>query len=508
MRRSLSLLAVALSALTFGVAQAAADEPGAPPAQTAGESAQSGQIGDGSSGAYQGAPSNDQTAGESAESGQTADGSSGAYQDAPSNRAISVRVLSPGDDGDVTQSNDVSAASLAANANKTNQSTDQSQGGGYGSDGTQVAGQEAQNHQSADADAAAVQKSPSNQAINVRVLSPGSNGDVTQSNEASAGALAANGNKTDQDVDQTQAGGSSGSDSTQVAGQDASNKQKADADATAVQLHPTNESTSVRVLSKGDNGDVSQSNSTTAVAAGLNGNKTDQDIDQTQGGKGSYDTGSRDGCKCSGSGSESTQVAGQDASNKQKADADATAVQLHPTNKSTSVRVLSKGDDGDVSQSNSNTAIAAALNGNKTDQDIDQTQGGKSSHDLGSRDGCKCSSGSNSSQIAGQDSRSAQWADADAIALQKGASNENTPVRVGSKGDSGDVWQSNSNTAVAAALNGNKTDQDIDQTQGGKSSHDLGSRDGCKCSSGSNSSQIAGQDSKSAQWADADARDL
>jgi hypothetical protein len=100
MRRSLSLLAVAASALTIGVAQAAADEPGAPPAQTAGQSAQSGQLADGSGGGYQSAPA--QTAGESAESGQLADGSSGAYQDAPSNRAISVRVLSPGDDGAVT----------------------------------------------------------------------------------------------------------------------------------------------------------------------------------------------------------------------------------------------------------------------------------------------------------------------------------------------------------------------------------------------------------------------
>ena len=334
MKRLLSLLAVAASVLTFGVGQAAADEPGGSSAQVAGESAESGQI---------------------------ADGESGAYQDAPSNRAISVRVLSPGDDGAVTQSNEVNAASLAANGNETSQTADQTQAGGYGSDSTQVAGQEADNTQYADADAAAVQKSPTNEAINVRVLSPGSNGDVTQSNEASAGALAANGNKTDQTVDQTQAGGGYGSDSTQVAGQDASSKQSADADATAVQLHPTNESTNVRVLSPGDNGDVSQSNSTTAIGAALNGNKTDQTVDQEQG-KVGY-------------GSDSSQVAGQDASNKQGADADATALQLHPSNESTSVRVLSKGDDGDVSQSNSTTAVAAALNGNKTDQSIGQAQG-------------------------------------------------------------------------------------------------------------------------------------
>ena len=46
------------------------------------------------------------------------------------------------------------------NAIGTSQTADQSQGGGYGSDSTQVAGQEAQNHQYADADAAAVRDLP------------------------------------------------------------------------------------------------------------------------------------------------------------------------------------------------------------------------------------------------------------------------------------------------------------------------------------------------------------
>ena len=217
-------------------------------------------------------------------------------------------------------------------------------------------------------------------------------------------------------------------------------------------------------------------------AAALNGNKTDQDIDQTQGG--SYGLGSRDGCKCA-SGSDYLQVAGQESKSAQWADADAIALQKGASNENTPVRVGSKGDDGDVWQSNSTTAVAAALNGNKTDQDIDQTQGG--SYGLGSRDGCKCASGSDYLQVAGQESKSAQWADADAIALQKGASNENTPVavlsgghgkghgkgsdrcsdRCSDKGDGGNVWQSNSTTAVAAALNGNKTEQSIHQAQPG-----------------------------------------
>ena len=189
-------------------------------------------------------------------------------------------------------------------------------------------------------------------------------------------------------------------------------------------------------------------------------------------------------------------------------------MQLDPSNQAISVRVLSPGSNGDVSQSNSNTALAAALNGNKTDQDIDQTQGGKDSKDSrGSKDS---GHGSDYLQVAGQSSKNVQSADADAFALQKGASNENAPVSVlskdghgkGSKGGQGDVTQSNSNTALAAALNGNKTDQDIDQTQGGTGSYDMGSRDGSgykDSGKGSDYLQIAGQESKNAQWADADA---
>ena len=99
-----------------------------------------------------------QEAGQSAGSGQSASGGSGAYQVGPSNSAGSIRVLSPGDSGNVTQSNNTTAAAVAANSNKTDQTVDQSQtGGGYGSDYAQIAGQEAKNKQDADADATAKQ---------------------------------------------------------------------------------------------------------------------------------------------------------------------------------------------------------------------------------------------------------------------------------------------------------------------------------------------------------------
>ena len=429
MRRLSALLATAMLALCFGAGQALAAE---------------------------GEPGAEQAAGQSADSGQSADGYGGAYQAGPSNSASSIRVLSPGDSGDVTQSNSTTAAAVAANANNTTQGVDQSQSGGTGSD-AQIAGQEASNGQDADADATAKQIEPMNDWSSIRVLSPGDAGDVTQSNSASAGALAANGNETSQDTGQTQSGGGSGSDYTQIAGQAADNHQSADADATAVQVKPENTASSIRVLSPGDDGEVTQSNSTTAIAAGLNGNETEQTVDQSQGTAAPKSAEKTDETKEKSvypSGSDYTQIAGQSADNHQSADADATAVQIKPTNSARSIRVLSPGDDGNVTQSNDATAVGIAANGNETSQWTGQSQpsGG---------------SGSSYTQIAGQAADNDQWADADATAVQVKPSNTASSIRVLSPGDDGDVEQSNSTTAIAAALNANKTDQSIDQSQGG-----------------------------------------
>ena len=383
MKRLSALVATVVLALCFGAGQAVAMEGG--------------------SGAGQ-------DAGQSAGSGQSASGGSGAYQLGPSNSAGSIRVLSPGDNGSVSQSNNTTAGAVAANLNKTDQSVDQSQtgGGGYGSDSTQIAGQEAKNAQHADADATAKQLGAKNDALSIRVLSPGDDGDVTQSNSVGAGALAANGNQTDQSVDQSQAGGGKGSDSTQITGQDASNKQSADADAKAVQVKPTNSATSIRVLSPGDDGDVTQSNNATALAAALNLNDTEQTIDQQQTG--------------SGHGSDYLQIAGQGAWSGQHADADAKAIQLGAKNEYTPVRVGSpNGKDkkhgkdehgkdakkaphgGSVEQSNSVGAFGLALNLNKTYQPLEQSQTGHGSSGL---------------QVGGQGVWSGQDASADAFGLQ------------------------------------------------------------------------------------------
>ena len=117
---------------------------------------------------------------------------------------------------------------------------------------------------------------------------------------------------------------------TQALGQSASNQQSASSDATSTQVNPSNQNISVRVLSPGDDGSVSQTNASQALSAAGNLNKTSQSASQTQGGGGG------------------TQAAGQTADSKQSADADASSTQLHPSNQNIDVRVLSPGDNGSV----------------------------------------------------------------------------------------------------------------------------------------------------------------
>ena len=216
----------------------------------------------------------------------------------PTNTATSIRVLSPGDDGDVTQSNNAVALGIAANGNRrASRRRSRSRGVAYGSDYTQIAGQEAGNYQKADADATAVQVKPTNTVTSIRVLSPGDDGDVTQSNNAVALGAALNLNDTEQTIDQQQTGSGHGSDYLQVAGQGAWSGQHADVDAKAIQLGAKNEYTPVRVGSpngkdrkkhgKGEDskdaktsngGSVEQSNSVGAFGLALNLNKTHQPL--------------------------------------------------------------------------------------------------------------------------------------------------------------------------------------------------------------------------------------
>ncbi len=215
-------------------------------------------------------------AGQAAASAQGAGAQSGASQSHPSNTNVSVRVLSPGNDGNVTQSNTVSSNATAANANVTGQSATQTQGGSCGcAGGTQAVGQEAESSQAATALSYAKQSGASNKNTPVRVLSPGDNGDVTQTNSVDSDATAANINATGQSADQTSAGGSG----TQAVGQDADSTQHAAAASAAEQKGAENTNISVRVLSPGKDGDVTQSNSVDSSAKAGNLNLAGQSAD-------------------------------------------------------------------------------------------------------------------------------------------------------------------------------------------------------------------------------------
>ena len=188
----------------------------------------------------------------------------------------------------------------------------------------------------------------------------------------------------------------------------------------------------------------------------------------------------RDGCEPErlkqdadqGQSGSGTQAIGQEAKNEQDA-LRLGSVQSGASNTNTPVRVDSKGDDGDVAQSNSVDSHATALNANLTKQDADQSQHGHS-----------CGCGSDGLQAIGQEAKSEQGAAAFSLGLQHGASNDNAPVRVDSKGDGGSVDQSNSVDSTATAANLNALKQDADQEQ-----------------SGSGGTQAIGQEAKNEQAA-------
>jgi hypothetical protein len=402
-----------------------------------------------------------QAIGQSATNDQDALALAFTAQQGASNVNAPVGVLSPGDRSSVTQTYPATSTATAGNLNVTKQTADQAQSGDSckcGGDGTQLIGQSADNDQKAVALSETIQEKPSNTNISVRVLSPGDDGPVTQTNQASSDATAGNLNITKQDADQSQADGSG----LQAIGQSADSDQKAIAGALTVQEKPSNTNISVRVLSPGDGGPVTQSNVASSDATAGNLNITDQDADQEQAGG---------SCKCKDGG---TQLIGQHADSDQKAVALSATFQEKPSNTNTSVRVLSKGDDGDVEQENEASSTATAGNLNLTHQDADQTQAGGSGL-----------------QAIGQSAKNEQDAFALGLTVQKGASNENAPVRVLSKGDSGDVDQDNEASSTATAGNLNLTKQDADQMQDGGS---------CKCGHGT---QLIGQSADSDQDATA-----
>jgi GTP cyclohydrolase II len=335
--------------------------------------------------------------------------------------------------------------------------------------------------QSASSSASSTQTNPSNSNISVRIFSPGDNGSVSQSNNSVAGSVAGNAAKTDQGVSQSQGGGGG----EQAVGQVAETIQKAKSQAESKQEKPSNSNISVRIHSEGDDGDVEQSNNSIAGSAAGNLAQTSQGVEQQQGGGAPA---KKDKCCDGGSG---VQAVGQEAKTIQLADSEAKSVQEHASNENIPVRIGSKGDNGSVSQSNNSAALSFAGNAAKTSQGVEQLQGG----------GCGCHGG-DAVQAVGQKAITGQLAESEATSIQKGAKNSNTPVRIHSEGDDGDVEQSNNSIALSAALNAAKTDQMVGQSQGG----------GCGCGDRHKSDgakvQAVGQWAETWQKADSDATSL
>src|SRR4051812_44330787 len=148
-----------------------------------------------------------QVSGQSADTSQQAAAGSSATQTDPTNTNISIRVLSPGNDGNVSQSNTAGSSASAGNLSSTGQGSSQTASGG---DAIQQSLQIAATAQLAAAVSAASQTGASNLNVPIRVLSPGNGGSVTQSNGVGSSSSAGNASGTTQSGTQAAAGSSCG----------------------------------------------------------------------------------------------------------------------------------------------------------------------------------------------------------------------------------------------------------------------------------------------------------
>jgi hypothetical protein len=436
-----------------------------------------------------------QSATQSSGTDQAAISASSATQVNPSNQNISVRVLSPGSDGNVTQSNNATSTATAANTAGTTQNATQLQGGGCGCQLTPVQQilQDTANGQLGGVLSAAQQLGASNAAAPSSVASPSGSGDPisqsstaapstdspavapsgdTQSNSAASTGSATNAAPTGQTASQTQGGSG-----VQSADQQAQTDQAASAGSSTKQVDPSNSNISVRVLSPGSDGNVTQSNNATSTANASNTGSTTQSGKQIQSGSGS-----------------GVQSATQNADTQQLAGAASSAQQIDPSNSNISVRVLSPGSDGNVTQSNTDTSTASATNSAPVTQTAFQDPSGQAPSPS-----CGCGGqGGQDVQSITQGSWIGQIGDAQSSAEQVGASNSNDPVRVGSDGGGGNVTQSNTDSSTASASNTAPVSQNGMQTQSDPPSRS------CGCGGGSDPSvQALGQSSWIGQGAQA-----
>jgi hypothetical protein len=352
---------------------------------------------------------------QSSSTDQAAIAASSATQVQPSNQDISVRVLSPGDDGAVSQSNDASSTANASNTAATTQSTSPTLASGCGC---------VIRSGSIDDVLGTALQAASGAPDTSQAQAPAPTGS-TQSNDTGSTGTSANTAPTGQAATQSSPA-ASGVGGVQSSQQDASTDQTAIAASSATQVAPSNSNISVRVLSPGNDGAVSQSNKASSSADASNSAATTQGSSQT------------------GSGSAGVQSSTQGADTKQGSLAESSATQIHPENSNVSVRVLSPGNGGSVSQSNEAESSANAKNIAPVTQTSTQSQSGPS---------CGCASTSPAVQAIGQTSSVDQGAAAASSAEQIHPSNVSDPVRIASDGNDGSLTQSNEVSSEANAYN-------------------------------------------------------
>ena len=408
-----------------------------------------------------GSPPPIQAATQSATTAQQAAALSSAEQVQPQNVNVSIRINSPGNDGDVTQTNSVGSTANAGNQATTSQSANQSPSGG-GTPWWPIKVPTRGSNPWAQPSAAPAPAAPT----------------TTQANTAGSEANSGNDASTRQGSDQSQ-GSSCGCDGSnggvQSVNQQAGTEQSALAASKAVQVDPKNENVSIRINSPGNDGNVTQTNSVTSTANAGNDASTEQHASQGQ---------AADKCGCdtipvsqnsqpqaatqpqasnqpessapatdsaaapASSSAPSVQSVGQTAGTQQTAIAGSAAIQKGASNANYPIRINSGGNSGDVTQSNTVSSAANAGNDARTHQRANQS------------DGSSCGCGGTDIQAADQKAETAQGALALSGAIQQfgdgkpsrcgcdggdgGSGNTASPVRIGSPGTDGNLTQTNS----------------------------------------------------------------
>jgi hypothetical protein len=360
--------------------------------------------------------------------------------------------------GSSQQTSSSSASSSAQNDNSTSQNATATQTGGSGSEGqSQTIVQNAPTQQSATASAS------SNQAA----TNSSAGGSTSQRNASAAAASANNSNHTTQSSAEHQTSGAPpppdpAPAQTQTSSQSAPVTQKENATAASTQVAPTNINVVIRIDSPGNDGPVTQANTSVASAIGGNSNAVSQGAAQNQTGGGL-------------SGGQS-QSADQIAPTVQGSTATAASTQTAPLNANIVIRNKSPGDSGPLTQTNSSQATAQAANDNAVDQSATQSQmlggGGSSSGQV---------------QSVTQSAPTVQASNASAISTQSAPANANVsividgdapdPAGSGAQGMWIQIWiplgdrpsakQANSSSSSASAANSNHVTQSATQAQDG-----------------------------------------